>query len=1807
MAEKKFVKGLSKDSSHIDQPEGTWRHARNMLLNDTDGAISNEGGTELSGHLGDNFTTGSQSDKVIGKIEVDKDRVILFVLDVLTLPSLNPRSEVGMWEKGVYSIIYNPNVASTGIDLNFKEENPIEGTFKIDSKGDLIIYWTDDLNPPRALNVDRQLRDRTSASNLYGIPSLSSVNLLNLFPYSGKVPTIKLGEVLTTTPIFQTAVHTGGGLRTGAYHLALAYVDKDNVATAYVSISSPVSLVAELDSTRPTTKKDGDKEGTQTAKAVSWEVSDVNSDYKYLRPVVIRKMGDATEAYRLNDIQIDLNVSGYMIINFSGIEGVVPSSVEDVIIDTVSYDTAKTINQLDGVLYLGNLTGSQDVGFQKYANNIKVRSKLYDIDKFDEYWATADGLHTGFANSPVDEGNSVLEDRSYRYVPNISNYRGYQRDEVYAFYIAFIMKDGSMSYAYHIPGREAITSGIPYTPDYLTPTGRDSELQSAPSSLREVYAKTAKMYQFYDTTTVMPNSATRVMQYWENQNEFYPENEDYEVWGSSDTKIGDLHGLNVRHHHFPSNENTSRSSVSSNDDSVVSDSLHDFANYAAIAASHYQGTFRIANNAASLATSWTFQTIGFTTAGLINTPTGVVTAIPFAGNTFTATTNGTNVLVHFHLKIFNSAISQNEWAMGRIQRRVVGGAWTYLNVQGSIAGNTGCSAVTDVYVSGNNELKMELGNSGNNDEKIMDLQQQGTTQGVWSVDLDAGDQIRCRWSGEDAGKIFLKSGTPGNGWGCSYNGNGSFVQFRVSINTSPIDLDDYRDVKISQEARALGFSLSSIHIPQTIADKVQGFRIFRANRDHSDRTVLGQSVGIPMTPQFGIIGLCNEATANPNAMQNLAVESGREDFFLNKNPWSEEASDYPSGYEAISFHDFYLLRTKNSLAPATHLKLEYKVRDYTWNGPDIEQSKKMLTEIDTLANADSGAYEVKERWGWDNPATLSTNANCYPQYANSAIFIGGRYLPVDQSTIELNRALGQKAKSYVRGDSVFGAEALGFGGKICNLGGESHIALGLRDTFGIPPLISRPDLDGSGIGSGDIYNVFGLNRPDAGPMLVGGPSGTVGGNRHESYVMNLKAYKTDVYKSIDSNDLVFTGFEVKGEDLNNFIIGGTYNSNNADYATNTVQTNPSSILYHADNNERGIFGGDVFLSRYGFAASLSPLNSEQLSNPRKAVYSHIVECSDNISLRHSESKESDYFPNTPAREILKLVGTEKGDFTHQDNLKYNKNYSTSNDIKPAFPLPVSEGEQTDFPTRTHRSAKNDTTSLIDNYRIFLANQFKDLPKNRGQLWKLSSFNNLLYFHMEDSLFAAKGKQSMSMKDGSEAFVGSGDIFQQDPDEIVQTQDGFGGTQSQHAALSTRYGYFFVNRKTQKVFLMKDSLAEISKLGLDRWFKDNMYLALADYGMTEACNNDNPIVGFGFHSVYDPKNKRIILTKRDLIPTQAFINGYNIGNSAPPTPGKIIYSSTQCSYLIYFPCLALPGQTCENWTPIDWGNVLYFERGGWTISYYPESGTWGSFHDYTPYIYFNTSTDFYSLTDKYPRPVWDPASPPPASTHLGTTYGNAGIWKHNSNSNRGILYQENLRGKYSPTDWVTTVEYHPFEFEFIHNETRGDDTLLASFNYTSEVFNLAGVNVLEHGFTKFFLYNTFQLSEELDLQYLVNTRRVGNNWKVNHFRDMAALVNQTGVLGLPNTSPYYMQGTVTNPNIIGRSNVGTITTSSIQSMFTVDGMSEILNNGYLDLSKSWDQKRKFMDKWVGIRLIYDNISNNLLNLYSTNVSVRKMNR
>ena len=177
--------------------------------------------------------------------------------------------------------------------------------------------------------------------------------------------------------------------------------------------------------------------------------------------------------------------------------------------------------------------------------------------------------------------------------------------------------------------------------------------------------------------------------------------------------------------------------------------------------------------------------------------------------------------------------------------------------------------------------------------------------------------------------------------------------------------------------------------------------------------------------------------------------------------------------------------------------------------------------------------------------------------------------------------------------------------------------------------------------------------------------------------------------------------------------------------------------------------------------------------------------------------------------------------------------------------------------------------------MFLATELFDLPRNRGSLHKLVSLNNLLYLHTQDSLFKTKGKQSLQLSDGTESFVGGGDIFAQDPDELIQTKYGYGGTQSQWVSMVTKHGYFCMDYRNRRVFLMKDQMYDISKNGLETWFQDNIPYALEEYGLP--ADFDNPIVGIGFHAEYDERYDRILLTKRDKKPTAALLELFSNAN------------------------------------------------------------------------------------------------------------------------------------------------------------------------------------------------------------------------------------------------------------------------------------------------------------------------------------------
>jgi len=1595
----KYIKGLNKDTAPVDQPEGSYRYAKNMLSNETAGALSNEPGNVS---VNSAIATGH---RVIGSIEVTDDTVVLFTtnnqddhhiyiytastdtvnLVLRTEPAINPAHPI------------NAGGSDADFDLKFSWEYPIEGTYKFDPDGNLIIYWTDNNNPPRSLNVTRQ-RDISTTARIYNVnpftsPNRNYIDRLNLFPHSGPVPSISFSNIAN-----------GGALKSGTYYLFLAYADKNFTQTNYVSYSIGVPIIEDTEDVLPIERYDGCAPDTQTGKSIVWNVSNLNTDYEFLRPVVVHRSFDkdgapAEFAFKLNDIDISGNTGTVV---FSGLEGYESKSVEDVIIDTVAYDTAKTITQLDSVLYLGNLSGTKDVGYQKYANAINLNTVTHTFDAFDPYVISNDNLNYGFLDT---DPPFISKQDGYRSMNNLSSAnqrRGYMRDEVYAFYIAFILNDGSMSYAYHIPGRVEDT-GVSANDLSLPGTGSifpnsfdetDPITNTIDPEIDQMTGNKGRLFHFYDFS----NNNTAQTNFWHNENEFYPNTEDYLVFDGLQ-QIGDLRGSNVRHHHMPSNSNPNRRTITNNTSTFTGQTTSQVIRY-----------YFFFNDLGSFG--------AFGSASTDNTDVYGVTdsAVDTQGWI-------TNLIQPFYLDpglggFDQAVVNTNLWdAPGTVNI-----LWqTQFGTPGGVGQGT---------VNGDSD------NGGT------------TADGDWEIEETGGS-----WP---TATNFLST-TEGFGW---------WDETVFTVNSSG---------NVSHEVDALGVQFSNIKIPKEIADKVQGFRIYYAERNHANRRILGQDV-IKNSVEINDIDL-----GTCGATGGGYTTRGSEDFIL------AGGTLYSGAVNTATFHDFYLLQRRNSLIPATHTQHLYTVSTASFVGPanhysDVENSNSAANPDECLDRDSYVAFHVGLNY--------SVNAQTFYHYP-----------------------LREKCKTYLNGNSLFDGRGIGFGKRIYNLGGESSILLGYKNSR-LPNLGAWTDATGAAV----WHNNPGMAVNDVSYQ-------DAGANTVQMQVHNLHAFKTDMYLSYDTQELVWTGFEVVGSNLDNFVL----------------QEDGTALVAGTNFTTGQVWGGDTFICRHGYRITHRPEYQGAGPKDHKSVLFYISESTDNINFRHETEKDTSYFPGSPLKKLLDFKADI--DLTKKDNMKYSEQYSlgSMSDVKPAIPYPLREADPSIFKTRVQRSAKADNTSLIDNYRVHLAFQFKDLPRNRGDLWKLISLNNLLYLHTEDSLFRTKGKQSLQMSDGTESFVGSGDIFQQDPDELIQTKFGYGGTQSQWVCMVTKHGYFTMDYRNRRVFMFKDQLYDIGKTGLESWFQDNIPFQLEQYGL-DTSYFDNPIVGIGFHAMYDERYDRVILTKRDLKPTKTFITQYNLGN--------ITYDSSIHRFK--------QGGTIT----LDFDNFTFFEESGWTVSYDVELNVWVSFHDYIPYKYTRSADELASFTE-----------------------GSTGIWVHNDELNRGKFYG---------TDYAS-------EFEFIYNSGKNLDKTFYSFEYMIDVYNTSNVLIHDQGFSSFYIYNTHQISGELDIEYMINTRRIGNAWKINKFRDMADLVNTPVAAGAGSNFG------VPGASVAGTNITSTLTSSTGQSMFTFDGMNETINAVFINAAKSWDQQRKFTDKWVGIRLKYDNVTKKLINLYSTEVAAKKFYR
>jgi hypothetical protein len=373
-------KGMHIDYHPISQPNGTYTYLLNAIRS-TSGAIENEKGTSKI----DSF----KAKKIVGATVLNRE-IILFLFP----------SEIGVLDPSdVYKTI------TTNTALGFKATSNLSVQAKNNFKGDRIVYLAEEGSPMRTINLDD--------TELLTSPTFADDTKLQITPV---IPEITVDEVVD-----------GGTLTTGVYQATARLLTKSTNAAPFGFVSPLVPIIDES-SSAAFNDIDGANPQTPSSKAIRFTVSNIDTAYEFLQIAIVTYVGTAnvSNAYVVATLPIEgrTSISFTYSSNDQHKESVDLSSIA---IKPIVYDSAKILNQKDGILVASNLTASKEIfDFQPIANKVKLKYTIEEIP-----W------QPGYKN----ELTAALK-------------KGYMRGEVYSFSIAPIFISSYNTTAYHVPGRQ---------------------------------------------------------------------------------------------------------------------------------------------------------------------------------------------------------------------------------------------------------------------------------------------------------------------------------------------------------------------------------------------------------------------------------------------------------------------------------------------------------------------------------------------------------------------------------------------------------------------------------------------------------------------------------------------------------------------------------------------------------------------------------------------------------------------------------------------------------------------------------------------------------------------------------------------------------------------------------------------------------------------------------------------------------------------------------------------------------------------------------------------------------------------------------------------------------------------------------------------------------------------------------------------------------------------------------------------------------------------------------------------------------
>ncbi len=1447
--------GMNMDNSINQIPKGALSYALNASVENYDAnsvSYQNESGNEFCLQFPDGF-------QLIGSHFIpEKNKHIFFLVNPLT-----EISEIGFMENN--DCVYRNLIQA--VCLNFNIKYPILKCVHKITNCTTEIYWTDGYNSRRYLDIENipyKLAPNSDLCNPIYSKELDC-NQLKLQP-KFNIPSLQVKEVVN-----------GGSLISGTYQFALQYSDAaGNPYTSYYSVTNPTPIFDPYKTTL--------NFNYEVGKSIVLDIShlDVTGQYQYFNLAVIKNINaissvELVGTYFIEQATKQITYSGQNVTQ-------IKLTLQDVFEKFPYYDIAQDVTTVQDVLVWDQLSSIDRINYQSIANKISLQWQTYKIPPTENY---------------SDEFNAT-------------NLRGYLRDEVYAFEIAFLLDNGKQTDSFHIPGRvknqaEFSQPDVPTTnQDFIgTPDYYVGSVGYSP------------YWKIYNTAYALgnatgPNIGNAIphqygdFAYWEST-ETYPCNEN--VWG-------ELAGQPIRHHKFPD------CNISPIFESPAITSFEELeiknVSVFPLGVKVDSEQIKALIEQSSLSQEQKDAIVGFK---IVRGNRGVNKSIIAKGM----------------LRNVNSYQREDQTFLYPNYPYNDLNADPFLNINNN-AYTKQCESftvnITSIPIEGFVSLSYTDCNTNKETTKKI------TTLGSFTICSIGKPTLSPKSSGSVSYQNFdlwvAKSTGVCQGWRVKWDdyvegeknewvsgflgGGPRELVLSVVPGTEPICIDGCDNCGRELYLLSKGTLENSCNKETPLPFIGNGYRqIFNSPETSFGQPFLGNTLKLE-SAIFGA-GKAHFVQVKNQAMYRLISKEAQQDAIDS----SIEIANYTGSFNASVFFSAYQAYTQIFINGITRRNFAYSynsIASYNYSVPiptDMGIKQRMVNNSQYLIPGIQTVGETApmNNWNRESSVYLKTKDAEFNQTYSP--------LPFPNQTYNLAPG-GSPLISDISRNTISGYQNCGTPGQEEDIKVVSYYG-SIKNTF-----LNQ---------WGQIYS---YETVDTGfQKMFTEPLGIFTAFGGDTFI-NKFAYKTKLPFFITNRVNAPDDSDVFYDEAGNVAYPKYWHSSRSEFSdafiTPITLRNFISIKAHNfdcpnsqgddDNKDvagRNYYDGYFYLFAYGLP-------------------SFYCESSYNIDLRQAfNNKEGDFWPHVSSSIPDDWVQETNVSIAQDNTYYYNTTYSKQNTENFFSHLPPDWDSKLCFTLYPFRAIYSDpqqqnADNRVNNWLSYRAISLFDFPQNYGRLVSLDGIQNKgVLARFENKSLLYNKLLTIDTSNPQAAYIGNDKLFSGAPPiDFAETDLGYVGSQNKFL-LKIPQGQITVDAKRGQIFLLGNEGAQDLTAfgsGMNRFFTDHLAFEILRYFPN--VNTDNHFNGIGLHGVYDSKYDRIIFTKLDYIPLSKDIK----------------YDETAQEFYIssFF-------NNQEIKTTVYLTDEEYFCNKSWTISFNMNTKTWISFHSYIPNWYIGEQNFFYS--------------------------------------------------------------------------------------------------------------------------------------------------------------------------------------------------------------------------------------------------------